>query len=232
MPLEQEHRDIIDAYTKRHLPKNMQWYLDQFDFVADTELKKRLARAYYAARYMSKLLAALFTSGNEMHPFVKFQILQYASIYEAVVVYLLWNRYRNTKEVDDLEHHIALTKVSAFAKDATLTVNGESAVAAVNRRKKTPKTSIPFKDKVDCAVKIGFVGAAYAGDLKRIYELRNLAHIEAEAADQTEVELVHSRLAYRRMGIFLRTIREKIKKESALAPFASTQLQVSQPQVP
>jgi hypothetical protein len=217
MPLEQANRDLIDGYCRRHLPKDMQWYLEQFQFIQDLELQKRLARAYYAARYMSKLLEALFASGNEMHPFVKFQILQYASIYEAVVVYLLWNRYQHTKEVDDLQHHFALTKVSGFAKDAKLTVAGEEAVIAVTHRKKTPRTSIPFRDKVDCAVKIGFVGTAYCEDLKKIYALRNLAHIEAEAADQTEVELQHSRLAYRRMGIFLRTIREKIRKEEALA---------------
>src|SRR5271169_20329 len=47
--------------------------------------------------------------------------------------------------------------------------------------------------KVDCAVRIGCVDSAYAEDIKRTYEFRNLAHIEAEAEKQIEVEIEHAK---------------------------------------
>jgi hypothetical protein len=50
-------------------------------------------------------MEALRASGDEIHPFVKFQIMQYASIYEAVISYLLWTRYSDHSEVKALQTH-------------------------------------------------------------------------------------------------------------------------------
>lgn len=226
MPLPDATRAEIDTYVKRDIPNDLSWYVGQFSFIADALLRERVGRAYYAARYMGKLLEATFATGNERHSFVKFQILQYASIYEAVVVYLLWNRYGDSAEVKKLETHEALTQVSALSKDTQITVDNEQAVVSVWRRKKTPKSSIAFRDKVDCAVALGFIDAAYAEDYKRFYSLRNLAHIESEAERQIEVELENSREAYWRMQPFLERIHAKIAIEdlakAAISPHTTS----------
>src|SRR4051794_24381229 len=90
MPLDESLRDLIRAYCGKDLPGDLAWHVSQFRFITDPELQKRLGRAFYSARYMSKLMEALRASGDEIHPFVKFQIMQYASIYEAVISHLLW----------------------------------------------------------------------------------------------------------------------------------------------
>ena len=82
----------------------------------------------------------------------------------------------------------------------------EELFTCVYRDAKTPRNSIPFKDKIDCAVRIGFVDEAHAGDIKQIYELRNLAHIETEAEKQIEVELEQARTGYWRIKPFLEKI--------------------------
>ncbi len=82
----------------------------------------------------------------------------------------------------------------------------EELFTCVYRDAKTPRNSIPFKDKIDCAVRIGFVDGAHAGDIKQIYELRNLAHIETEAEKQIEVELEQARTGYWRIKPFLEKI--------------------------
>lgn len=206
MPLEEAQRNSIDAYCKRDLPGDLQWHVDQFSFIDDEELRKRLGRAFYSARYVGKLMEALLASGDEIHPFVKFQIMQYASLYEAVVSYLLWTRYVDHSEVKALQTHKAYKPVNALGSLTCMKYGEELLFTCVHRDAKTPRSSIPFKDKVDCAVRIGFIEEAYAEDIKRTYELRNLAHIEAEAEKQIEVELAHAKTGYWRIKPFLERI--------------------------
>ena len=160
-------------------------------------------------------MEALLAAGDEIHPFVKFQIMQYASIYEAVVSYLLWGRYASHAEVKTLQTHKAYKPVSALGSLARMKYGDEDVFTCVYRDTKTPRNSIPFKDKVDCAVRIGFIDQAYAGDIKRIYELRNLAHIETEAEKQIEVELEQARTGYWRIKPFLEKIRTTLAENAA-----------------
>jgi hypothetical protein len=217
MPLAQELRESILTYCRRDLPGDLEWHVNQFSFVADIELQQRLGKAFYSARLISKLMEALYVSGDERHPFVKFQIMQYASIYEAVISNLLWGRYKNHSEVRQLETHKAYKPIAALSSRTKMRYEDEELFPCVYRDSKTPKNTIPFKDKVDCAVRIGFVDEAYSGDIKRLYELRNLAHIETEAEKQIDVEIEHAKNGYWRVKPFLERIVTRIAEESTLA---------------
>lgn len=206
MSLEKDVRDFIQQYCTKDLPGNLDWHIQKFNFIDDNELGERLGRAFYSARYMSKLMEALYVEGNELHPFVKFQVMQYASIYEAVITYLLWNRFKDHEEVIKLQTHKAYKPVSALGSLTDIQFDGEKVYTCVYKDTKTPKNSIPFPDKVDCGVRIGFVDAQYAEDIKEIYALRNLAHIETEAKKQVEIEIEHAKLGYWRMQPFLEKI--------------------------
>lgn len=208
MPLEDDQRAFIDSYCKRDLPGDQDWHIDQFSFIDDVELRNRLGRAYYSGRYIAKLMEALRPANGEMHPFVKFQIMQYASIYEAVIVNLLFGKFANHPEVLALQTHKAYKPISAFGKLTQMTYDGDEVFPCLYRDTKTQRNSIPFRDKVDCAVRIGFVEVAYSGDIKETYELRNLAHIEAEASKQIEVELAHAHTGFWRMKPFLERIEQ------------------------
>ena len=154
MPLEQEIRDTINDYCKRDLAGDINWHINQFNFIDDIDLKNKLGRAYYSARYMSKLMEATYASGDEIHPFVKFQIIQYASIYEAVTSYLLWNKFSEHEEVKALQIHKAYKPVSALGSLTNLSYDGKKLFTCLYKDTKTPRNSIPFKDRVDCAVRI------------------------------------------------------------------------------
>jgi hypothetical protein len=213
MPLAQHERELIHDYCTKDLPGDLQWHVDQFSFVSNSELRKRLGRAFYSARYIYKLMEALLASGDEVHPFVKFQIIQYASIYEAVINNLLWDHYKEHAEVKKLETHKAYKPVSALGSLTSMTYEDEQLFTCVRRDEKTLKNSIAFKDKVDCAVRIGFLESAYSEEIKFIYKLRNLAHIEAEAEKQIEVEIEQSKIGYWRMRPFLEHVIETLAEE-------------------
>lgn len=210
MPLEKELRDSIHTYCVRDLPGDLQWHVKQFDFIENEELKKRLGRAFYSARYMAKLMEAMQATSDEVHAFIKFQITQYASIYEAVISYLLWSKYAEHSEVKALQIHKSYKPVSALGSIAKMQYGDEEVFTCVYRDAKTPRNSIPFKDKVDCAVRIGLVDEAYAEDIKHIYALRNLAHIETEAEKQIDVEIAQSKAGYWRIKPFLERIATEL----------------------
>ena len=212
MPLEQEIRDTINDYCKRDLAGDINWHINQFNFIDDIDLKNKLGRAYYSARYMSKLMEATYASGDEIHPFVKFQIIQYASIYEAVTSYLLWNKFSEHEEVKALQIHKAYKPVSALGSLTNLSYDGKKLFTCLYKDTKTPRNSIPFKDRVDCAVRIGFIDETYSDDIKNLYRLRNLAHIETEAKTFEEIELEDSRKGYWRIKPFLEAITEFFKE--------------------
>jgi hypothetical protein len=159
-------------------------------------------------------MEALLAAGDEVHPFLKFQIMQYASIYEAVISNLLWGHYKEHAEVKELETHKAYKPINALGKLTSMRYDQEELYTCVYRNAKTPKNSIPFKDKVDCAVRIGFLESAYSEDVKRLYELRNLAHIETEAEKQIEVEIEQAKTGYRRMRPFLEHIVQTLSEDT------------------
>jgi len=214
MPLNQEQRDEIFAYCTRDLPGDLAWHVDQFSFVTDEKLKASLGRAYYSARYVYKLMEALRPSAEFSHPFVKFQIIQYASIYEAVVAYLLWTVFCDHDEVKKLQTHKAYRPVAALGSLTKMTYDGQEIFPCLYKETKTQRNSIPFKDKVDCAVRLGVIDESYSGDIKKTYDLRNLAHLESEAERQIEVELEEAKIGYWRLKPFLEQISELLKNNN------------------
>lgn len=212
MPLEQGLRDQIIDYCKRDLPGDINWHIEQFDFIDNHQLRNKVGRAFYSARFISKLMEGLFVSGNDMHSFVKFQIIQYASIYEAVTTYLLWNKFLEHPEVIALQTHKAYKPVSALGHSVNFTYDGAKLFTCVYKDTKTLKSSIPFKDKVDCAVRIGFIDSSYSEDIKNLFALRNLAHLEGEAERQVEMELEDSKKGYWRIKPFIDKIKEFLEK--------------------
>jgi len=208
MPLNEKIIEEINEYCKRDLPGDIEWHTEQFDFVNDDELKKRLGRAYYSARYIYKLMEALYSNEEERHPFVKFQIIQYASIYEALINYLLWVVFSEHEEVKKLQTHMAYKPVSALGRLCKMTYDDKELFTCVYKESKTHRNSIPFKDKVDCSVRIGFIEEKFSEDIKRIYKLRNLAHIETEAKTMVDVEIEDAKNGYWRIKPILEKINE------------------------
>ncbi len=206
----------INAYCKRDIPV-FSWFLEEFDFVEQPILRTRLARAFSAARYIYKLMEALQVTGDELHAHVKFQVIQYASIYEAVITYLLWTKFRDHHRVKTLETHKSYKKIAGLAGPTRITYEEEEVSLCVYRDTKTWKNAIKFNDRVDAAVDIGFVRRTYGEEIKRIYDLRNLAHIEKEAEEEVELEIENSKVSYRRMQPFIADIKEFLR-EGSLTP--------------
>lgn len=62
-----------------------EWFISYFSFLQNQQVEEQLGDAFYQARFMYKLMNALNLSLAKQRGIVKIQIVQYASICEAVL---------------------------------------------------------------------------------------------------------------------------------------------------
>lgn len=102
MPLHAKDRQTVLEYCDRDVP-DVDRVERYFDFIIDEDLRRLLVAEYVAARYIYKLGEALNVSGNKLAAHAKFQIVQYASIYEAIIVHVLWDHFGDSPQVIEIE---------------------------------------------------------------------------------------------------------------------------------
>jgi hypothetical protein len=174
-----------------------------FDFIGDVKLRERVEAEFHAARYIYKLGEALAAQDEKLHAHVKFQIVQYAGIYEAIIVHLLWTVYAQHLAVTEMEYHKVMRKTATMPASLVMTTKeGEDVHLCVEHKERTPAISIKFDDKVDAAVAIGFLDPTIGTEIKAFYKLRNAIHLESAIRNKTKYELDSSHLAFRRMKPF------------------------------
>jgi hypothetical protein len=207
MPLDKSIRDNILEYCNRHLA-NEQWFEAEFDFIHDTRLVNRLALEFYSARYIYKLGEALAAENKQLHSHLKFQIMQYASIYEAIIVHLLWQRFAEHDAVKRICKHPVFKPEGKLPKNIRLTTrqSEELYICALREAEHSPH-SIKFDDKIGAAIEIGFLHPTLGKEIGDFYKLRNAIHIETAVKRQVEYEMTQAQLAYRRMRPFIKGIR-------------------------
>lgn len=209
MPLDTQVIKTVLDYCKRDLPDN-DWFVFEFDFIEDADLRSRLAQEFYAARYIYKLMSALSLSGDELFAHLKLQIIQYASIYEAVVVYLLTKVYKDTEVVLNLFKHKTYKPVQALSSSTEVYFEGLKVYPCIYEDTRTPISSVKFDDKVDALVDLGVFDQDLADDIKVCYKLRNSIHIQTAVRNNISYEIEQSKVAYRRMRPFIDRIKDAL----------------------
>ena len=164
---------------------------------------------FYSARHIYKLGEALKVSGTMLHAHVKFQIIQYASIYEAVIAYLLWGMFSNSDAVSKIEYHEAYKKAESWPSSLNVAnKDGEEIFLCTRRKERTSQVSIKFESKIKAAVEIGFLQPDLAEDIQEFFRLRNAIHLNTAVEREISYEIQQSELAYRRMRPFIDGVKE------------------------
>lgn len=191
----------VDEYAKADLPSR-QWFTDYFDFILDEPLRVRLSEEFYSTRYIYKILEGLTVTEELLIAQVRLQILQYASIYEAVLHHLLFDELAVRAEVVEL---LTIRKIKRYSVPAEMQAklerhvhDGREIFAAYEDQHGVDQTKIRFDQKAKCAQRLGLIDEAMCGDLIRIYDSRNSIHLHAELRKGIQWEIEQSRTAYRR----------------------------------
>jgi hypothetical protein len=158
------------------------WFYEYFSFIPDVQLRSQLAQAYYQSRYIHKLLVALKLEGQERIPFLLLQLLEYASLYEALTDYLIQTKYfdsedflgkRLKKEIKVRQELNPSKSMLIHHKDGAK----EQVFFAYEKEIKLELRDIRF------SARIGFVSSKIslsshdAKYIEKIYDLRNHIHI-------------------------------------------------------
>ena len=218
MPLPKPDRDKVNQYVFKHVvPRNikprpktaMEWFVGQFDFIDDPDLRKHLGEALYQGRYIGRLMEALNLKGAFNNTFLKQQIILYASIYEAVVDHFL-SRSTDSRARDVLEATV-FKQVGAFNSIAKMTIEhgGVDHPAFVCRKAVIKKTlkDIRFRDRLQAAVDIGLAPASMQSFIEKLYTSRNNIHVICSAKKDFQPDSNESSEAFKNMRGFLAHVR-------------------------
>lgn len=220
MPLPQPTRQAVIDFVLRDLVPNprwtatpFEWFLREFSFISDPTLQKHLAEAFYQARLAEKLRAALGLKGGFNNTFIKTQVLLYASIYEAVVDWLL-EGHISTPEVQAILHQEDFQVAGeAFGKATRLRVTlsdgtEEDLVPCRKKQRKQKLKEIQFKKRLATAVRLKLVPADLQDTVEKLYTARNRIHLVQAAAEDFKPDSQQSSEAFKNLSRFLKHARQ------------------------
>lgn len=226
MPLALEVKKSVYEYCNNHLPIE-KWYESEFEFIEDSGLKKRIIEEFKGIRFAYKLYEGIEANEENMIFEIRHQIFSYATIYEAVVHYVLYTYYNQTEEFHDLQYHETLAKISIppaqlASLEKELVHDGKGIIPMYMKERKKEDSQIRFDDKCRTAEKLGLlhkftnvegIEIDLPSEIIEIYGYRNAIHLIAEQRKGIEYELELSKRAYRRMRPFIDQIKRKLRSD-------------------
>ena len=239
MAFTEEIKKAIDEYCCRDL-NNDEWYEKQFDFIKDATLKNRIVCEFKNVRYIYKIFEGLSAKDELYLAEVRLQILMYASIYEAVIHYLLFEEYYKDKEqvknslIQTVHKPFDIPTAKQAILESHLSHDGKRIIPHFETKKKRDITKIRFEEKCKLAFELGLLTEIpeqsetpstivtsedcqdmpmFCAELIRIYEIRNAIHIHAELKKDIDYHIEISKVAYRRMQPFVAQIKARLRAD-------------------
>jgi hypothetical protein len=96
--LESEVKLAIMEYATAHIADE-KWHVDFFSFVGDAKSAKRLGEEFVSTRIIYKILEGVEAEDWLHRAQIRLQVLSYASIYEAAIHHILFERMSDKPEV-------------------------------------------------------------------------------------------------------------------------------------
>lgn len=222
MPLDPHTRDSINQYVFRDIvPKTVMprpnkpihWFEEQFSFIQEDTLRRYLGEAFYQARYVGRLREALDLKGGFNNPFTKYQIVLYASIYEAIIDHFLEAKVDDPILKDLLSEVVYKKQGNAFSSKIKLmltedSVDHELIPCRIGKRVRKLK-EIQFDQRVEAAVKLGIVLDDDSAFIKTLYKSRNNVHLQSSAVKKFTPNGEESSEAFRLLFRFIDHLRNR-----------------------
>ena len=199
------NQDIVpDENFNRQTQYHSEWFTQYFSFLSDTSLATNLGEAFYQARFLYKLMTALTLPKAKSYGIIKFQIIQYASIYEGILDYLLNKYYK-----DETEHKYANIEYSRVSISASAKITYDGAVVELYKKKiKTkPIKYMRIQYRLDFAVEKAIISRTLRDRVDALYDTRNNIHILRAIQTQYKPRVNDSKLAFELMNDFVNEVK-------------------------
>ena len=226
MPFSEQVRTTIYDYCENHLADEA-WYNNEFDFIEESTIRKRIIEEFKGIRFAYKLYEGISATDENRIFEVRHQILAYASIYEAIIHFVLYTYYQDTVEFHKMQYHTVPTKMSICERQMIevkkiLSQQNEHIYIYHNQERKKDESQVRFDDKCRAAEALGLIRKFVSdqrevidlpAEIIEIYGYRNAIHLVAEQRKGIQYELVLSKKAYRRMRPFVDQIKAGLLRD-------------------
>ncbi len=200
------NKDIVpDGEFNSDIQYESEWFEEYFSFLNDEKLQKHVGSAYYQARFMYKLMSALRLPKAKHQGIVKFQIIQYASIYEAILDNLIEKNFKN--EIMTKYGNMIYAPVSALSKDAKLTYANSTVYICKQKLQKKSIKSMNIEERTEFAVEKGMITVDVARRICGLYDLRNNVHILKATRSDYVPQINQAKDAFQLMQEFVEQIK-------------------------
>lgn len=143
MPISDDVRVAALSYIDHHLIDEV-GMRKKFSFIENDKLLDLIILELKSARYVYRLMEMLDLKDSFSHPFCKFQIVQYAGVFEAAIDHIIFERSyvddKLAKKVmkvrGELEKQEILHKTQALSKKTKVEFDGQEAFLATIKVKK------------------------------------------------------------------------------------------------
>ncbi|MEA2836761.1 MAG: hypothetical protein QOD89_1311 [Bradyrhizobium sp.] len=201
-------------YATAHIADE-KWHVDYFSFINDTKLAKRLGDEFISTRVIYKILEGLEAEDWLHRAQIRLQILSYASIYEAAIHHILFERLSERPEVLALTEFptkklISIPREHLAVLEKYLEHDGRKIIPTYEAVGRTDESKVRFDRKAECVYQLGFIEDWLKDELIEFYEARNAIHIHAEIRKSLEYQIDLSRRAYMRMQPFQEQISARL----------------------
>lgn len=184
-----------------------EWFISLFDFIADEKVKEQLGEAFYQARFTYKLMQVLSLKKTKNSGIVKFQIIQYASICEGLLNYVLIKYHR--KEFEQRYASIKLTNcTNALSGKTQITYDGKKVVVCTEKTENAKLETASNPTKSQFALDQSIISEETKEKYCALYDLRNNAHILKAAKANYHPNISESKDAYSLCFKFIEEIKQ------------------------
>lgn len=198
MPFDEDVKKKIFEYCKRDLPS---YELDavKLAFIKNSELRAIVVREFNSIRFAYKLFEGLEADQDKLIFEIKLQLIGYASIYEAILTYVLEIYFSSDSDIDGFIKH-----------------------QNQNGHNQNPLSWMSFRKKVEIAKRLLLIKNFASNDTQEIidfgkelcdiYDSRNSVHILAEYNNGQKYYLDLSKKAYWRMKPFVEQVTQRLEE--------------------
>ena len=201
------NRDLVpDQFFDSNDQYHSDWFKTYFSFLSDSSVEAQLGDAFYQARFMYKLMSGLNLPLAKQRGIVKFQIVQYASICEAVLDMAIIKYFKEDAEKDFGVNELREYS-NAVSVDTKITCGGVPLVLCKTRTRKGDLKRTRVDHKTKFGVSKGLITQSTKESVDSLYDLRNNIHILKAASSQYTPKLREAKEAFILMQTFVSEVK-------------------------
>ena len=180
------NRDLVpdEQFKSGATPYPIDWFSDYFSFLENPKLQKYLGEAYYQARFLYKLMNGLRLPIAKHRAIVRFQIIQYASICEAI-----------------------LKCQNALSTSTKITFENKNVYLCKEKKIKADIKRERIDHKTEFAVDHNIISSATQISFDSLYDSRNNIHILKAAQNNYAPTLIEAKNAFALMRTFVSEVK-------------------------